>query len=89
VVASQLTVYDDAATAKQVVPQMNNRRFGCSRYAGRDVDASLVSLFGPDRFFGITVNHDGTVFSEGSNATRAGARGGSRSSPCGRRTPRM
>ncbi len=69
VVARQLTVYDDAATAKQFVPQMNNRVTGCYRYADRDVHASLGSMFSPDRFFGITVNHDGTVFSEGSNTT--------------------
>jgi len=89
VVASRLTVYDDAATAKQVVPQMNNRRIGCSRYAGRDADASLVSLSGPDRFFGITVNHEARCSRKAPTQPWAGARGGSRSSPCGRRTPRM
>ncbi len=68
-VARQLTVYDDAATAKQLVPQMDRRSIGCLRYAGRGVVATQVGGFTPDRFFGITANHDGTMFSNGYNAT--------------------
>lgn len=69
VVARQLTVYDDAATAKQLVPQMDRRSIGCLRYAGRGVASTQVGEFTPDRFFGITANHDGTMFSNGYNAT--------------------
>lgn len=69
VVARQLTVYDDAAAAKQFVPQMTSRKIGCGRYAGHFVETFQVSDFNPDRFVGITANHDGTVFSQGYNAT--------------------
>jgi hypothetical protein len=71
-VARQLTVYPTVAAARSFLTTADQAPIGCpsGTLDGHAIGSSSRTDLGPDRFFGVKDNHDGTLFSESQFGTR-------------------